>query len=163
MKLVFFDIDGVLNCSKTPNPRELPYIADPVLVARFAQMLERAGAAAVMTSSWRIDPAGLFSARHWGIPYTDVVPDMPGESRDREIKAWLDANAPEARFVVLDDEDDDLDGLPLFQPSSETGLTEEIAKGIEDYLAGRTQRDMRKNVVARTYERIAGIFHRDRD
>jgi hypothetical protein len=163
MKVIFFDIDGVLNCSKTPNPRNLPYIADPALVTRFARLLDRSGAVAVMTSSWRIDPAGLFSARHWGIPFQDIVPDMPDQSRDREIRAWLEANAPNARFVVLDDGDDDLDDMPLFQPSSETGLTDDIARGIEDYLAGRSGQDMRKNVVARAYEHIAGLLNRNRD
>jgi hypothetical protein len=36
------------------------------------------------------------------------------------------------RFAVLDDEDDELDGLPLFQPSAVTPLTEQIAQGLMD-------------------------------
>jgi len=28
MKVIFLDIDGVLNCDKTPNPRKFPYIVD---------------------------------------------------------------------------------------------------------------------------------------
>lgn len=34
MKVIFLDIDGVLNCKKTPNPRKLPYIVDRTLLAR---------------------------------------------------------------------------------------------------------------------------------
>jgi hypothetical protein len=34
-------------------------------------------------------------------------------------------------FVVIDDEDDELDNLPHFQPSRNTGLTPEIAKAVE--------------------------------
>ena len=30
---------------------------------------------------------------------------------------------------MLDDEDDELDDLPLFQPSAKTGLTMEIVRG----------------------------------
>ena len=33
MKIIFLDIDGVLNCDKTPNPRKFPYVVDPKLLA----------------------------------------------------------------------------------------------------------------------------------
>jgi HAD domain in Swiss Army Knife RNA repair proteins len=64
MKIIFSDIDGVLNCSGTPNPRKFPYIAEPKLVARLHTVLERTEAQIVLTSTWRYDPAGLFSAKH---------------------------------------------------------------------------------------------------
>jgi hypothetical protein len=34
MKVVFLDIDGVLNCTNTPNPRKFPYIVDLGPVAK---------------------------------------------------------------------------------------------------------------------------------
>jgi hypothetical protein len=34
------------------------------------------------------------------------------------------------RFAVLDDEDDDLDGLPLFQSPASTGLTNQMAHAL---------------------------------
>jgi hypothetical protein len=42
------------------------------------------------------------------------------------------------RYVIIDDEDDELDGLPLFQPSARTGLTEKIADGVTTYLSGKS-------------------------
>jgi hypothetical protein len=42
VEIIFSDIDGVLNCSGTPNPRKLPYVAEPKLVARLHTVLERA-------------------------------------------------------------------------------------------------------------------------
>ena len=33
MKVIFLDIDGVLNCKKTPNPRKFPYVVDKRLCA----------------------------------------------------------------------------------------------------------------------------------
>ncbi|MGC2316150.1 MAG: HAD domain-containing protein, partial [Bradyrhizobium sp.] len=67
MKVIFLDIDGVLNCEKTPNPRKFPYIVDAALLARLRQLLERTGASVVLSSTWRYDPAGIFSATHYGI------------------------------------------------------------------------------------------------
>jgi HAD domain in Swiss Army Knife RNA repair proteins len=133
MKIIFSDVDGVLNTRRTPNPRKFPYVADPKLVARLHAVLERTGAQIVLTSTWRYDPAGLFSARHCGIPFIDITPDLPKEPRRNEILAWLRDHPGVTRFAVLDDEDDELDGLPLFQPSAVTGLTEEMAQGMMDY------------------------------
>jgi HAD domain in Swiss Army Knife RNA repair proteins len=92
MNVIFLDIDGVLNCKRTPNPRKLPYIVDPLLLKRFVQLVDRIGSEVVLSSTWRYDPAGLFSAKHWGIPFIDVLPDMPKRPRRDEILAWLKAH-----------------------------------------------------------------------
>jgi hypothetical protein len=154
MKVLFTDIDGVLNCKKTPNPRKLPYVVDATLVRRFRAMLESTGAKVVLSSTWRYDPAGLFSARHSGIPFDDVLPDMPGQSRRDEILSWLAANPGVTRYAVLDDEDDQLDDLPLFQPSARHGLTEDICAGLTQYLNGRSEHDMRRSRIVRWGQNI---------
>jgi hypothetical protein len=153
-RIIFLDIDGVLNCKRTPNPRKLPYIIDPPLLDRFKHLVERAEAEVVLSSTWRYDPAGLFSARHFGIPFIDVIPDFPEKPRRDEILAWLETRKEVDRFAVLDDEDDELDQLPLFQPSSSTGLTEEIAEGLAAYLLGKTDTDMRCNRFERWLQNI---------
>jgi HAD domain in Swiss Army Knife RNA repair proteins len=158
MKIIFSDIDGVLNCSRTPNPRRFPYIAEPQLVARLNTVLERTGAKIVLTSTWRYDPAGLFSAKHWGIPFIDITPDLPKVPRRDEILAWLRDHPGVTRFAVLDDEDDELDGLPLFQPSAVTGLTEEMAGGLEHYLAGTTDQDMRSSRLSRIFQNLHAVL-----
>lgn len=158
MKAIFLDIDGVLNCKDTPNPRKFPYIVDPKLLKRFKRLLERTGARVVLSSTWRYDPAGLFSAKHGGIPFVDVIPDMPKKPRRDEILTWLKRHPKVQRFVVIDDEDDELDQLPLFQPSAATGLTDEIARGVANYLEGKTDKDMRRNVVARVLQNIQSAF-----
>jgi hypothetical protein len=153
-RIIFLDIDGVLNCKSTPNPRKLPYIVDPPLLERFKGVIERTGAKVVLSSTWRYDPAGLFSARHWGIPFVDVIPDMPHQPRRDEIITWLKTHGNDARFAVLDDEDDELDELPLFQPSAATGITEEIAEGMAAYLLEETDKDMRHNRLERWFQNI---------
>ena len=68
-----------------------------------------------------------------------------------EMQSWLRQHPEVTRYVVLDDDDDCLDELPLFQPSSKTGITEEIAHGIEEFLAGRSDKDMRASTIVRLW------------
>jgi hypothetical protein len=78
MKAIFLEIDGVLNCRRTSNPRSLPYVVDPVLLERFRHLAAETRAQVVLSSTWRYDPAGLFSARHHGVPFLDTIPDYAG-------------------------------------------------------------------------------------
>jgi hypothetical protein len=161
MKVIFLDIDGVLNCEKTKNPRDFPYFVDRRLLIRFKNLVRRTRAKVVLSSSWRVDPVGLYAARFYGIPIFGVCPDMPSKPRSTEIRSWLSQRRV-SRFVVIDDEDDDLDDLPLFQPSSKTGLNTAVCRGVERYLAGRTDETMRAGVVKRLGENIEGLFKRNK-
>jgi hypothetical protein len=145
-RIIFLDIDGVLNCKRTPNPRKLPYIVDPALLKRFTRVVERTGADVVLSSTWRYDPAGLFSAKHWGVPFIDVIPDMPQQPRRDEIMAWLKGHGEVS------------DELPLFQPAATTGLSEKIADGLSAYLLGRTDKNMRCNRLQRFLQNIHSII-----
>jgi HAD domain in Swiss Army Knife RNA repair proteins len=93
-----------------------------------------------------------------GHPFIDVTPDMPKRPRRDEVLAWLKTHPKVKRFVVIDDEDDELDQLPLFQPLASTGLTEKLAKGVANYLAGKTDEDMRCNAVVRVLQNIKSVF-----
>jgi hypothetical protein len=64
--------------------------------------------------------------------------------------------------VVIDDEDDELDDLPLFQPSSKTGMTTEISKGVKRYLNGDTDETIRHNPVVRMGQNIRSLFTRNK-
>jgi hypothetical protein len=154
MKVIFLDVDGVLNCRKTPNPRKLPYIVDRTLLARFMRLVEQTGAKVVLSSTWRYDPAGLFSAKHWGIPFVDITPDMSNRPRRDEILTWLKKHPKVTRFVVIDDDDDELDQLPLFQPSATTGLTGKVVTGVTRYLSGKTSKDMRSAPHKRVFQNL---------
>jgi hypothetical protein len=157
MKLVFLDIDGVLNCKRTPNPRKFPFVVDPILLQRFRQLLEKTGAQVVLSSNWRFDPAGLFSAQHYGIPFIASTPDLEGEPRCNAILEWLRCHPDVERFIVIDDEDDELDALPLFQPLRRTGLTDEIVAAAADYLNGKTDKDMRRNKFVRIFQDLSAL------
>jgi hypothetical protein len=157
MKILFLDIDGVLNSTRTANPRKLPYIVEQNLLTRFKTILKRTGAKVVLSSTWRYDPAGLFSAKHHGIPFIGVTPDMPRRPRRDEILAWLKKHPKVTRFAVIDDDDDELDELPLFQPSASKGLDARIANGVINYINGQTEKDMRKNYLRRLVENARAV------
>src|ERR1700733_15390391 len=108
MKVVFLDIDGVLTCDDTPNPRKFPYVVDKRLLGRLNKLLARTGAKVVLTSTWRLDPIGPLAAKYWGIPFIDATPDYPKRCRRDEVKAWLKRHPQVTRFVLIDDEDDEL-------------------------------------------------------
>src|SRR4051794_10641019 len=120
MKVVFLDIDGVLNSDATPNPRGFPFIVDKKLLARLQRLLQRSGAKAVLTSSWRHDPIGLLAVKYFKIPCFDLCPDLAKQPRCKESLRWPKEHPRVTRFAVIDDEDDGLDELPLFQPSKKT-------------------------------------------
>jgi hypothetical protein len=51
--------------------------------------------------------------------------------------AWLAANSVN-RYVVIDHENDELDDLPLFQPTAEAVLTNDIENAAADYFEEKT-------------------------
>ena len=51
MKVIFLDIDGVLNCKRTHNPRKFPYIVDQTLLARLLKLCETIDAKVVLSST----------------------------------------------------------------------------------------------------------------
>ena len=162
MRIIFLDIDGVLNCKDTPNPRGFPYIIGPHLLANLEELLKRTGAKVVLSSSWRTDPVGVLAAKHYGIPFIDLCPDVPEASRCEEMLTWLSAHQEVTRYVVIDDESDCLDDLPLFQPSNKTGLTMDIVEGAERYLKGETDETMRQPAIVRLGQNIHALFKRDK-
>ena len=162
MKVIFLDIDGVLNCKETRNPRSFPYIVDPALLANLKELVRRTGAEVVLSSTWRTDPVGVLAAKHFGIPFVDLCPDMPEASRCEEMLKWLSAHHEVTRYVVIDDQSDCLDELPLFQPSNKTGLTMDIVEGVEKYLKGESDETMRQPAIVRLGQNIHAMFKRDK-
>jgi hypothetical protein len=157
VKVIFLDIDGVLNTTATPNPRKLPYIVDKKMVRRLRQLVTKTRAKVVLISTWRYDPAGIFSARLHKIPLSGCTPDLPHRPRRDEILRWLKAHREVDRYVVVDDDDDELDSLPLFQPNPRHGLTAPLARKIAAYLQGKTDNDARRSRLVRIAENAVNV------
>lgn len=83
----------------------------------------------VLISTWCYDPMGLLAAKRAGVRFNSVTPHLPHRPRRDEIIKWLKSHSV-ARYAVLDDNDDDLDALPLFQPDPTYGLNAVVAKAV---------------------------------
>lgn len=135
LRIVFLDFDGVLNARALVDRAPLPLVLggellDAEAVARVERLCVEAGAAIVVTSTWRLTfdrtaLQGLLRAQGLAsTPVLDCTPFIPHKrGRGQEIQRWLDAAPPLAGLVILDDEADMLHLAPwLVQTSFETGL-----------------------------------------
>ena len=134
MKILFLDCDGVLNSQqtfKTTKQRIDPL--DDAMVKRVQRIRKETGCKVVLSSVWRKYDASRKKV-HRRIRLLDVTPNLRGELRGEEIKAWLDAHTGVTRYAILDDDSDMLKGQPLFQTTFKEGLTEEITQQVIKYL-----------------------------
>lgn len=140
MKVIFLDIDGVLNSDGfTIQERKKGVFerdedeVDPTRVALLNQIVQRTDADVVISSSWRIilklsGIRGVLKARGFIGNVRGATPNIgtPNRIRGDEIRQWLET-APSlvSRFVILDDDSDMGALLPnLVQTSASTGLVE---------------------------------------
>ena len=151
LNVIFLDIDGVLNgynfwnllgwdiISKFKSNRlkgwyrELtePFGVHERKVKRLAKIVHKTDAKVVISSSWR---SGLQSNNlsdsekrlldlfdKYDIEIYDYTPILPSRKRENEIMAWLFRNPQVNKFIILDDENFDLQcfiGKELIQTSS---------------------------------------------
>ena len=138
MKVVFLDIDGVLNShdwwyARTSDRHDI----DPRNVAVLNEITQPVAASIVVSSTWRLHYRGRYQDHDGERPtwrflgdllhshgvlapiigITEQLPAVPDGKGGRkscprglEIRAWLEAHAGVTHFVVLDD-DMDMDGV----------------------------------------------------
>lgn len=158
MKILFLDVDGVLNSEqtffRTKGERDDGWLIDPYMALLVARIVEATGCEIVMSSSWRHHPEGVkrVEKRVWKI--LDTTPSIPTSREEREecdrkglshaslcergkeIQAWLDKHPEVTKYAILDD---DSDMLPEQKPSFfktqwKVGLTDEIANAVIAHL-----------------------------
>ena len=134
MKIIFLDVDGVLNSANDLYSIELKNDKHFDLLK---ELVDKSGAKIVLSSSWRI---GFSPATHKsdnvldtklkdrGISIYDFTPCMTGERSD-EIHEWLKEN-PVDKFVIIDDEE--VSDPNLVQTDTMVGLQkEDIEKALK--------------------------------
>ena len=134
MKILFLDVDGVLNCKPDYDARypdmNSVLLINQLLVERLQQVLKDTGAQVVMSSTWRKTRGGREFLEECGIPILDIT-DCNGPRRGDEIQRWIDLHSPmdDFTYAIVDDDSDMLDHqLPRFvRTEFETGLTEQAA------------------------------------
>lgn len=147
MKVIFLDIDGVLNSLRSciglggySNPGcfsrgESPRF-DPVAVGLLRRLVERTGAQIVVSSTWRAsclenDNLKRALATWYGWENAPIIgrTKLGGGRRGPQIQEWLDAHQVE-NYVILDDDADMLEEqMPyLVQTHFNMGLSYEHIK-----------------------------------
>ena len=155
MKVIFLDVDGVLN-SEVSREQErnnfdnwMEHEVSEMHVNNLKKIVDATGAQIVLSSSWRfdhpkatgrdfiVDPLMKVLDRKLkavGLDIIDVTPDLRGKIRGAEIQDWLGRHSEVERFVILDDDVDMNDEQkPFFVNTTfKNGLTDELAnKAIE--------------------------------
>jgi hypothetical protein len=115
MKIIFLDIDGVLNSRQYDADRRIEEgNIDETRLPLLKQLIDRTEAKIVLTSSWRChwDPTGehtnkigqdlVAAFKKYGIYLYDKTPECNND-RAREIHQWLDQNQDIDSFVIIDD------------------------------------------------------------
>ena len=154
MRVIFLDIDGVLNCSdyrrQVLGQGYYSVAIQQHQVERIKKLVEKTEAVIVLISSWRkywrpegsIDGAGkrievAFALE--GLSITDKTPVLKDGSRSLEIEQWLKGKGYINQYVILDD-NDFLWSKPLRSHwvccSDDTGLTDQLVDLAEKVLNG---------------------------
>ena len=134
MKIIFMDVDGVLNTLEgTVNPK---------LVAIFRNILTNIDAKVVLSSSWKNYEASRNIIKMSVCDFIDCTPQVLIEGRDStqrrgmEIQAWIDKHPDVEKYAIIDDTGWILEHqLPnFFKTLGSIGLTQEIAEKVIEHL-----------------------------
>lgn len=146
MKIIFLDIDGVLNTPKLTKKFGFDFI-DSILVAIIARIVRETNAKIVLSSTWRIQEKDknivVQSLAQHNLTLHDSTPvisrsgwDSVGSvSRREEIQAWLNQNPHVQKFAIIDDfVDANIEGS-FFQTNENIGITVHMAEKIIQHLS----------------------------
>lgn len=139
MKIIFLDIDGVLNSHYDYERYGFDYI-DSGLVEILKGIVFATKAEIVLSSTWRLndsDRAFVRSAlRYKMLDFVGITPYLESKPRAEEIKLWLENNPHVIKYAILDDNADAGLGMEysFFKTDYYFGLTYKIAENVINYL-----------------------------
>jgi hypothetical protein len=113
MKVLFLDVDGVLNSKAwmIRSPRASFMELDPAAIARVQRIVAQTGAKVVLSSTWRLMDELVVSLLRAGVPVFSKTPDLARKGggllpRSREIAAWLLEHPEVTKYAIVDDDVD---------------------------------------------------------
>lgn len=138
VRVLFLDIDGVVNCKTTTQRHRGAIGIDPYLAFLVGKIQLDTDCAVVLSSTWRLWEETQEEVRQQVCDFIDITSNFWDKSRGEEIKDWLDRHEEVERYAILDDDSDMLEEqLPnFFQTSWDTGITKEIADAVTEHLNG---------------------------
>jgi hypothetical protein len=112
MKVIFLDIDGVLNSAQYIRRDDVDFDnpqcqIDPDAVVRLNTITETTGASIVVSSTWRLlFPLPQLQTCLAAYKINALVFDKTGvqDKRKFEIQEWLDCHSGIESYVIIDDE-----------------------------------------------------------
>lgn len=150
MKLLFLDVDGVLNNLEVLSASRSSDPLGGVHLKLLKTLVAATDCKIVISSTWRMFPESLGSLKvafeEHDIPlWIDCTPVIQNVPRSQEILSWLKSNLTANAVAVGIDDDEDIDigedhGLSVkFKPIKtcfDHGLTQEAVQEAIDWLNG---------------------------
>lgn len=140
MKVIFLDVDGVLNNSTLLYHYGLDYI-DAEMTELVASLVKSTGAKVVLSSSWRLHSHSEKTVRDfladYGVEIMDVTPHLPRKRRCLEISRWLADHLEVTYYAIIDDDPHAGVGMEdcFFMTDPENGLDIRTAEAVLDHLS----------------------------
>jgi len=131
MKVIFLDVDGVLNCKESwEHGPKIWKKLDKDKLERLKMLVQETGAVVVLSSTWRLHDDSLEYLKKRGVKYLDCTPAGLYRNRGGEIDKWISMHPEAKSYVILDD---DSDMLPcqeshFIQTSFDSGLQDSHVK-----------------------------------
>lgn len=130
--VIFLDIDGVLHSLYGDD------LFNESCLALLTDVIKMTGASVVLSSTWRTDAKkisminGVFKDRGLA-EVIDGTPELPGQRREAEICAWLDAHSGVKSWIAIDDMDLESGGLDrmrghFVRTNQDVGIVEKDAQ-----------------------------------
>lgn len=121
MKILFLDIDGVLNSVRSavayegyPKPSDLLEL-DDIAINLIKKVCIKTNSFICLSSTWRYSIKDIIAfAKEIDLPIIAKTPYKLSSNRGEEIQMWLDKNKVEKYAIVDDDSDMLKEQLPLF-------------------------------------------------
>ena len=142
MKLIFLDIDGVMNSQSGKEPYLADMEIEKLLLLKSLAEDTKGGVVLISDRRWSDSYLGEFrnALEHYQIPYTGKLNDSVDdeETRGQQILDFLSGlNEEVERIVILDDNDYGISSLfedNFILVNKYFGLNEEVVKRAKDIL-----------------------------
>lgn len=134
MKILFLDIDGVVNCEKTFQRHRGVIGIDPMMAFRVGKIVLDTDCKVVLSSSWRHSKEGIAEVERQVVPLLDRTPNSDKGFRGDEVAAWLAEHPKVTAYAILDDDSDFHAGQHHFKTSWKEGITDDIMHAVIKHL-----------------------------